>query len=325
MPPAWTTRSCQNDSRATPTVQHEEAAQAWHSNVLNATLAVRDHRLTGVPPRTGFFEREDYERVRHEIAVRAATRYARPDLVLYGWRVSEVLALEQRHLHLDEGDHGAIRLDAGTTKGARTTGNRDGRLVFLTPLLEVTGLTPEIRRLIDEQLARVGSLEHELGRRVSYLFPHFKEPRRGQRVDDFARAWRSACLRAGLAVKVEREGKPALIRTFRTRHDFRRTACRNLINAGIPEITAMSVTGHVTRATFDRYSIVSPAEKQEAARRLAAASEEAARRAASSTPAVVSLVPRLVPVRDEESHGTTGTVDGRAISAETRATVAVSV
>jgi hypothetical protein len=42
----------------------------------------------------------------------------------------------------------------------------------------------------------------------------------------------------------------------------------NAANVGIPERVGMKVTGHNTRAVFDRYHIVSPADLQEVARKL---------------------------------------------------------
>ena len=81
--------------------------------------------------------------------------------------------------------------------------------------------------------------------------------RGGERILSFYKAWYRACGSAGVGKKVP--------------HDFRRSAVRNMVRAGIHERVAMQMAGHKTRAIFDRYLVVSDGDLREAARRLDAA------------------------------------------------------
>ena len=87
-----------------------------------------------------------------------------------------------------------------------------------------------------------------------------RDPRVFSRDGVPVRAWRTALRDACHKAHVP----------HRLLHDCRRTAARNLIRAGVPERIAMLLTGHKTRAVFDRYNIVNEQELLTAGERLAA-------------------------------------------------------
>jgi len=102
--------------------------------------------------------------------------------------------------------------------------------------------------------------------------------------------WEKACSACGLGTRVKIEGE-RLLRTDRAQprrvknawyrynglivHDLRRSAIRNLINAGVPEKVAMQISGHKTRSVFDRYHIVSVGDVTAAMKRVETSSIQA--------------------------------------------------
>ena len=184
--------------------------------------------------RQGFFEREQFDGVKMKLpdALKPVVTFA----YFTGWRVpSEVLPLQWARI-----DRAAktIRLEPGEAK------NREGRTFPY-------GLLPELAEVIDARWR-----EHERLLKIGTICP-FVFNRGGKPIRYFYNAWRNACEKTGVPGKFL--------------HDFRRTAVRNLVRAGVSEKTAMQLTGHKTRSVFDRYDIVNEQDLRDAVSKLAVA------------------------------------------------------
>jgi integrase len=154
-----------------------------------------------------------------------------------GWRKEELLSRDWRHVDFDAG---WIVLEDSK--------NGEGRQF---PLI------PRLRAALERQAEVRRGLERRLSRVIPPVF--FRTAGRfvGQRIRIPNKAFTQACEAADLDGRII--------------HDFRRTAVRNLVRAGVPEKVAMELTGHKTRAVFDRYAIVNESMLREAGDKLAAA------------------------------------------------------
>ena len=94
-------------------------------------------------------------------------------------------------------------------------------------------------------------------------------------------AWRTACQAAGVPT--------------RFLHDCRRTAARNLIRASVAERVAMLLTGHKSRAIFDRYNIINEQELLEAGDQLVAYLAQQAQAPRGRSHAAGAAAPRTAP------------------------------
>jgi integrase len=89
----------------------------------------------------------------------------------------------------------------------------------------------------------------------------------GEQVKDFRGAWWALCAKAGLG-KFVKAGDDKLRWEGLLFHDLRRSAVRNMVRAGIPEVVSMKISGHKSRSVFDRYNIVSETDLADAASKL---------------------------------------------------------
>jgi integrase len=173
--------------------------------------------------RKGFFEADEFARLLQYLPddLQDFCRFA----YTTGWRKSEIASLTWSDI---EGD--VVRLRGENSK------NRESRSVVLTG-----GLAQIIER---RRQARV----------VRGALTHFVFHRDGAPVQEFRKAWASACTKAGLCGKLF--------------HDFRRTSVRAMIRSGVPQSIAMKISGHKTASMFRRYDIASEGDLREAMARV---------------------------------------------------------
>jgi len=220
---------------ATAYVTHRQAQSAANSTINNELSAVSRMLVLGIRSgkvatkphiaklatrnaRKGFFEYNDFKAVLSHLPddIKPIVEVA----YLTGWRIdSEILTRQRHHVDLNAG---WLRLDPNESK------NSEGRMF---------PLTPRLREVLEKQIAKTEELQKELGRIIPHLFH-----RNGVPIKMFRRSWITACKKAGVPGKI--------------RHDFRRTACRNLERAGVERSTAIKAIGHLTESIYRRYSIV---------------------------------------------------------------------
>jgi integrase len=210
------------------------------TELLNSAyvFAVREWRLQRRPyirslpepkARRGFFERDEYERIVTELPppVDDIARFA----YISGWRREEIRTL--RWDNVDRENHEVRLYDSK---------NGEGRAL---------ALDDEAWKLFQKLWEQRRYTCHDGTETVSQVVFH----RNGKPVAGsvFWRAWKDARDRAKLPAKLF--------------HDFRRTAARNMIRAGVAQAVAMSITGHKTDSMFRRYNVTSNGDQREAMQR----------------------------------------------------------
>lgn len=194
--------------------------------------------------REGFYERADFE---------AIAAFLPEDLgdfarwgYLTGWRKGEIASLRWSELNMENRQ---LRLRGQFSK------NGEQRTVPLVgDLWEIIQRRWKARRYEGKKGEVIVSpfvFSRKRGRGVV---------KSGIQISEFRKTWKAACIKTD---------KPDAL--F---HDFRRTAIRNMVRAGVPRKVAMLISGHKTESVFERYNITDDNDLEDAVRKTQAYVEQ---------------------------------------------------
>ena len=187
--------------------------------------------------REGFYERADFEAIAAHLPddLQDFARWG----YFTGWRKGKISSLRWSELNMESRQ---LRLRGQFSK------NGEQRTVpLMGDLWEI------IRRRWKERRYRGKNREMVISPLVFFRKKGRGVPNCGAPVTEFRKTWKTAC---------DAAGKPDAL--F---HDFRRTAVRNMVRAGVPRKVAMLISGHKTESVFERYNITDEHDLEDAVRK----------------------------------------------------------
>jgi integrase len=221
-------------------------------------LLTQAYKLAGLPAprirklsekgnaRQGFFSEPEIRRVIANLPAELQ------DFTLFGW-LTGMRKGEIASLAWEDVDGDVIRLRAENAK------NGEARMI---------PLEGELDELIER---RRGARQVEVDGIVTMCSLIFH--RDSLAVSEFRKSWATACCSAGvgklvcpkcLGAVTEKRNCASCKKTWKRErltyvgrlfHDLRRSACRNMLGAGVPQSIAMKISGHKTDSMFRRYAI----------------------------------------------------------------------
>jgi len=192
-------------------------------------------------PRQGFIERTEYEQLLDKVPdwFKSVLTFA----FQTGWRKEEILGLQWEHIDMKERQ---------ITLPGRRSKSGHARPIYADDV--VYQILKEQRRKQFEDGARTFPFVFYRMRSSRGTRTQRKENVHPERIGDFKKVWSEALKKAGLPETL----------IF---HDLRRSAIREMVRSGYSERVAMQISGHKTRAVFERYNIVDLEDQKAAAER----------------------------------------------------------